>query len=72
MDSRLRYNRRSDGGRSMGKAQLTDNVLGQAIAKAFDLVSEALARLDEAGAPADIGAHLDLALHRMGRLNNSG
>ena len=56
----------------MGEAQLTDNVLSSAIAKAFDLVSEALARLDEAGAPADIGAHLDLALHRMGRLNNSG
>ena len=56
----------------MGEAQLTDNALNHAIAKAFDLVSEALATLDEADAPADIGAHLDLALHRMGRLNNTG
>ena len=56
----------------VAEAQLKDNVLSQAIAEAFDLVSKALARLDEADAPADIGAHLDLALHRMGRLNGSG
>jgi len=56
----------------MGEAQSEDNELRQAIARAFHLVSDALARLDEAGAPADIGAHLDLALHRMGRLNGSG
>ena len=53
----------------MGDAQAKDTELSQAIAKAFDLVSDALTILDEAGAPADIGAHLDLALHRMGRPN---
>jgi hypothetical protein len=30
------------------------------------LLSEALAELDRCAAPADIGAHLDLALHRIG------
>lgn len=37
----------------------------EAIATAIALVTEALERLDEVEAPADIGAHLDLALHRM-------
>lgn len=37
----------------------------EAIATAIALVTEALERLDAVEAPADIGAHLDLALHRM-------
>jgi hypothetical protein len=53
----------------MGEAQLKDGELAGALAEAFDLVSAALARLDEADAPADIGAHLDLALHRMRRIS---
>ena len=53
------------GGRDMGEAQSKDGELAGALAEAFELVTAALARLDEAGAPADIGAHLDLALHRM-------
>lgn len=39
--------------------------LREAIEAARALVVEAIARLDEAGAPADIAAHLDFALHRM-------
>ena len=56
----------------MGEAKLADSELSRAVAKAFDLVSAALARLDQAGAPGDIGAHLDLALNRMNRLKSSG
>lgn len=36
-----------------------------AIDRARELVQEAIGLLDEAGAPADIAAHLELALHRM-------
>ena len=36
-----------------------------AIETVIALVTEALAQLDAMEAPADIGAHLDLALHRM-------
>jgi hypothetical protein len=46
----------------MDEAQLD---VDQAIVKAFGLVSTALEILDTAGAPADIGGHLDLALCRM-------
>lgn len=35
------------------------------LAKAADMVREALELLDSAGAPADIGAHLDHALSRL-------
>lgn len=51
----------------MGEAQLKSTDLGYAMARAIDLVSEALAHLDDANAPGDIGAHLDMALHRMRR-----
>jgi len=53
----------------MGEAQSKDGELAGALAEALELVTAALARLDEAGAPADIGAHLDLALHRMSRIS---
>jgi hypothetical protein len=33
--------------------------------EALRLLTEALALLDEADAPADIGAHLDLAIYRL-------
>ena len=49
----------------MGEAQLKKTELDDAIARAVEMVSEALAILDGADAPADIGAHLDFALHRM-------
>ena len=49
----------------MGDARLNNSDVIDAVAKAIELVSEALARLDEVNAPADIGAHLDLAIHRM-------
>lgn len=49
----------------MGEAQLRTTDLDDVMIRAFDLVSEALALLDKSDAPADIGAHLDLALHRM-------
>jgi hypothetical protein len=53
----------------VGEAQLKNDAVDDAIARAIELVSEALAGLDETDAPADIGAHLDLALHRMRRVN---
>lgn len=37
----------------------------ESAAKALDLMAEALALLDAHGVPADAGAHLDLALHRL-------
>lgn len=49
----------------MDQAQLTDVDMNGAVSRAIELVSEALAMLDRVQAPADIGAHLDLALHRM-------
>lgn len=51
----------------MGEAHLKRADLDGAITQAIDLVTEALAILDDAEAPGDIGAHLDLALHRMRR-----
>jgi hypothetical protein len=33
--------------------------------KALDLLTGALTLIDAVGAPADIGAHLDLAMHRL-------
>ena len=38
------------------------------IARARSLVLRAIRELDEAGAPADIAAHLDHAAHRMDEL----
>lgn len=35
------------------------------ISRALELMEAALAILDEAQAPADIGAYLDLAIHRL-------
>ena len=39
-----------------------------AVLRAQSLVSEALELLDETNAPAQIGAHLDMALHCMSRV----
>ena len=39
------------------------------IAHARTLVIQAIRNLDEAGAPADIAAYLDLAVHRMSELD---
>jgi hypothetical protein len=36
--------------------------------RALDLTRQALALLDQAGAPSDIGAHLDLAAVRIERI----
>ncbi len=49
----------------MIQSQRCAPVADDAIATAIALVTEALAELDAVEAPADIGAHLDLALHRM-------
>ena len=49
----------------MGKAQLIQEGLIEAVSQAIELVSEALTKLDDAGAPGHIGAHLDLAIHQM-------
>lgn len=54
-------------GMTLGEAQLRGIELDSTIARAIELVSEALELLDGSMAPADIGAHLDLALHRMRR-----
>lgn len=40
----------------------------ETIVQSRRLLASALQLLDEAGAPADIGAHLDLALHRLDEL----
>lgn len=49
----------------MGEAMPRADGLREAIEAAHASVVEAITRLDEAGAPADIAAHLDFALHRM-------
>ena len=54
-------------GGTMGEAQLRNTDPDYAIERSIELISEALALLDASDAPADIGAHLDLALHRMRR-----
>lgn len=40
----------------------------ETIVQSRRLLASALQLLDEAGAPAEIGAHLDLALHRLDEL----
>lgn len=52
-------------GDDMGEALGRSDGLRGAIEAARGLVVEAIAQLDEAGAPADIAAHLDFALNRM-------
>lgn len=49
----------------MGESLRQADGLQREIEAAHELVVEAIARLDAAGAPADIAAHLDFALHRM-------
>ena len=49
----------------MAAASQQFDVARSAICEVRAMVAEAIAKLDEAGAPADIAAHLDLALHRM-------
>ena len=49
----------------MGQALATTDGVRQAVEQARALVAEALALLDQAGIGAHIGAHLDIALHRM-------
>lgn len=46
---------------SSGERILEADPLGRALR----LMMEALALVDSSGAPADIGAHLDLAIHRI-------
>ena len=38
---------------------------GDGAAEALDLMARALALIDASEAPADAGAHLDLAMHRL-------
>lgn len=40
-------------------------IVVQALSDAAELVRKAIQKLDDAGAPADIAAHLDLALSRI-------
>jgi hypothetical protein len=49
----------------MGQALKDPSQWQSAIERAKSLVSEAMAELDAVGAPGDIAAHLDLAVHRM-------
>lgn len=49
----------------MSEALPRANGLRGAIEMARTLVMEAIETLDEVGAPADIAAHLDFAVHRM-------
>lgn len=43
----------------------TSSDVEPSLERAQDLIVEAIRLLDEAGAPSDIAAHLDLALHRL-------
>jgi hypothetical protein len=49
----------------MGQAIAKKDDVRQAVEQARTLVAEALALLDQAGIGAQVGAHLDMALHRM-------
>ena len=49
----------------MSVALTKSDDLKSAIERAYQQVTEALRELDAVNAPGDIGAHLDLALHRM-------
>ena len=49
----------------MSRAIERGELLRAALNEARDLVERAIRILDEAGASADIAAHLDLAIHRM-------
>lgn len=49
----------------MGLALSKADDIRVSIELAHQLVTDAIRELDRVGAPADLGAHLDLALHRM-------
>jgi hypothetical protein len=55
------------GDRLMQEALEQNDELRAAIEQAREMVIRAIAVLDQSGAPADIAAHLDLAVHRMSR-----
>lgn len=55
------------GGRDVLEKLNQSTDMRAALLSAHDLVTEAIAQLDGAGAPADIAAHLDTALHRITR-----
>ena len=59
-------------GGSMSVALTKSDDFKLAIERAYRQVTEALRELDAVNAPADIGAHLDLALHRMAEALKSG
>lgn len=48
-----------------GEAMISDTVDPQLLAKAYEELRSALDLLDRASAPAQIGAHADLALHQL-------
>lgn len=50
----------------MGAKVQEDPIRQQMLRDALKLLQSALELLDRAGAPAQIGAHLDLALHQLG------
>lgn len=56
----------------MSVALTKSDDFNSAIERAYQQVTEALRELDAVNAPADIGAHLDLALHRMTETLQSG
>ena len=45
-----------------------ETALQQMLLEALDLLNAALDRLDRASAPAQIGAHVDLAIHQLGSI----
>jgi hypothetical protein len=49
----------------MGEPKLKERDRAEQLAEALHLMKEALALLDLAGAPSDVGAHLDLAIDRL-------
>ncbi len=55
----------STNNRELAAGGSTDFRNGDSAAEALDLMARALALLDANGAPADAGAHLDHAMHRL-------
>ena len=59
---------RGRGSKGMKVAISTADDYRSAVERARNLVVEAIATLDDAHAPGDIAAHLDLAAHRMAQI----
>ena len=67
---RLVYMNRNFQGRPLAEPLTKSTDFRTAIERAMALVTDAINELDDAGAPADIAAHLETAVHRMTNVLN--